>query len=541
MIYGYNFNNDHLVSFSAATPGTLLSDIQLTGLRVGESLVGIDFRPATGQLYAVGSDLSTDRVVSINPTTGVVTSVGGTTPSTPDIFFGTDFNPVVDRLRVVGDADTNRRLNPNDGTLAGTDTTLAYAAGDPGFGRNPAVVHIAYDRNNAGGTLTTLFGIDSGTQGGVRTASSSLVRIGGVDGTPSPNGGQLFTVGALGPNVTNFGGFDIQGGSNTAYAVLRLSGVSTLFTVNLTTGAVTAVGPVSGTPAIDGIAVSPCTVPPPSCDQNFDNVTAPALPSGFSSTSSGSLPPWVTSTTNPDTAPNDAFADTTNGTSVGNTELITSNFVVLPAGSQVTFRNLYNLSNGFDGEVLEISINGGPYQDIITAGGTFVTGGYNGTIAAGTGSPIAGRQAFTGLSGGTQAAPTYITTTVNLPATANGQLIRLKFRVATDNAGTAPGASGVRIDTITGISCSATAAGVQVSGRVLTPDGRGLRNARVTMTDQSGNVRTVTTSSFGFYQFEDVETGQTYIVGVVSRTYRFQQRALQVFDTLTDEDFVGLE
>ena len=135
MIYGYNFNNDHLVSFSAATPGTLLSDIQLTGLRVGESLVGIDFRPATGQLYAVGSDLSTDRVVSINPTTGVVTSVGGTTPSTPDIFFGTDFNPVVDRLRVVGDADTNRRFNPNDGTLAGTDTTLAYAAGDPGFGR----------------------------------------------------------------------------------------------------------------------------------------------------------------------------------------------------------------------------------------------------------------------------------------------------------------------------------------------------------------------------------------------------------------------
>ena len=84
-------------------------------------------------------------------------------------------------------------------------------------------------------------------------------------------------------------------------------------------------------------------------------------------------------------------------------------------------------------------------------------------------------------------------------------------------------------------------AGVEVSGRVLTPDGRGLRNARVTITDQTGNVRTATTSSFGYYRFDEVETGQTYIVSVGSRSYRFASRTLQVFDNLSDVDFVGLE
>ena len=183
--------------------------------------------------------------------------------------------------------------------------------------------------------------------------------------------------------------------------------------------------------------------------------------------------------------------------------------------------------------VLEISINGAPYQDILAAGGSFATGGYNGTISPSFGSPIAGRAAWTGNSG-----LGYITTTVNLPAAANGQLVRLKWRVATDvnNAGV-----GVRIDTITGISCAATAASVSVSGRVLTPDGRGLRNAKVTISDSKGVARTVTTSSFGFYKFDDVTVGESYIMAVQSKQYRFAQRVVQVFDTLTDVDFVGLE
>ncbi|MEP6787372.1 MAG: CHRD domain-containing protein [Acidobacteriota bacterium] len=294
---------------------------------------------------------------------------------------------------------------------------------------------------------------------------------------------------------------------------------------------------------IRGQLRSTCQIP---CNESFDAVTAPNLPAGWSTSATGVEVPWVTSATNPDTAPNDAFApDVTN---IGNTELISPNFVVAASGSQVTFRNLYNMeasgvtpTTGFDGMVLEISIDGFPYQDILAAGGSFVTGGYDHTIDPTFGSPIAGRQAWSGLSGGTTAAPTYITTTVNLPPAANGQIVRLKWRAATDNSAVAAGLAGVRIDSITGISCTATAAGVSVSGRVLTPDGRGLRNAGVVITDSQGNARRTTTSSFGAYQFDDVAVGDNYVIGVVSKQFRFQSQLIQVGDTLTGVDFTAQE
>ncbi len=80
-----------------------------------------------------------------------------------------------------------------------------------------------------------------------------------------------------------------------------------------------------------------------------------------------------------------------------------------------------------------------------------------------------------------------------------------------------------------------------VSGRVLTPDGSGLRNAAVTLTDSQGVVRTATTSSFGFYAFDDVTAGSTYTIAVSSRRYRYASRSLQVNGSLTNVDFVGLE
>lgn len=86
-----------------------------------------------------------------------------------------------------------------------------------------------------------------------------------------------------------------------------------------------------------------------------------------------------------------------------------------------------------------------------------------------------------------------------------------------------------------------TAAGVEVSGRVLTADGRGLRNATVFITDAQGNRRTATTGSFGYYKFEDIDAGTSYAIGVNAKRYRFATRILQVQDTLTDVDFVGQE
>jgi len=186
--------------------------------------------------------------------------------------------------------------------------------------------------------------------------------------------------------------------------------------------------------------------------ENFDDVTAPELPAGWTSTASGVEVPWVTSTTAPFSAPNEAFAPDPDN--VGETALFTPVIAVPAAGAQLTFKNNYNTERLFDGMVLEISINGGPFNDIIDAGGSFMTGGYNETIISGSGSPISGRMAWTGSSGG------YINSTVNLPAAANGQIVQLKWRMATDFSNSMP---GVRIDDVvissTTVVCNTACAG----------------------------------------------------------------------------------
>ena len=102
--------------FDSATPGTVTGVVPITGLQNGESILAIDCRPATGQIYALGS---MSRLYIINPTTGVATQVGAAGGFTlSGTSFGFDFNPVVDRIRVVSDADQNLRLNPDTGALA---------------------------------------------------------------------------------------------------------------------------------------------------------------------------------------------------------------------------------------------------------------------------------------------------------------------------------------------------------------------------------------------------------------------------------------
>ncbi|MFZ1218154.1 MAG: hypothetical protein WAO00_02620 [Chthoniobacterales bacterium] len=176
-------------------------------------------------------------------------------------------------------------------------------------------------------------------------------------------------------------------------------------------------------------------------EENFDSVTAPGLPTGWTTAATGIGRPWVTSTANPASGPNDAFAPNVNG--IGETELITPVIEVSSPYVILAFKNLFNLQGipgglGFSGMVLEISINEGTYDDIIAAGGSFVTGNYAHLISADFGSPIAGRMAWSGLSSGTTDAPTYIDTQVMLPEAANGKKIRLKWRVVTGNKSGAP-------------------------------------------------------------------------------------------------------
>ena len=85
-----------------------------------------------------------------------------------------------------------------------------------------------------------------------------------------------------------------------------------------------------------------------------------------------------------------------------------------------------------------------------------------------------------------------------------------------------------------------TAANISISGRVLTPDGRGLRNARVTLTDQNGVTRTVLTSAFGYYRFDEIAVSQIVIVQVVSKRYSFQPQIVNVSEDLEDFNFTAM-
>jgi len=124
-----------LVTFDSATPGAVSAPVAITGLGAGEFLVAIDRRPATGQLYGLGS---ASHLYGINAVTGAATQVGSSGAFTlSGTAFGFDFNPTVDRIRVTSTTTQNLRLNPNDGTLAATDSALAYAAGDPNVGATP--------------------------------------------------------------------------------------------------------------------------------------------------------------------------------------------------------------------------------------------------------------------------------------------------------------------------------------------------------------------------------------------------------------------
>jgi len=189
--------------------------------------------------------------------------------------------------------------------------------------------------------------------------------------------------------------------------------------------------------------------PAVSLSQNFDGVTAPALPAGWATTNEGAGPPalWTTSATGPNSAPNSAF--TNDPATIGSSYLESPVTAINSPSAQVKFKNKYTTESTFDGMVLEIKIGAGAYTDIITAGGSWVSGGYNATISTGFSSPIAGRAAWSGTSAG------YIDSVANLPAAANGQNVQLRWRMATDSSVAATGVNVDDVQIINGFTCAA--------------------------------------------------------------------------------------
>ena len=164
---------------------------------------------------------------------------------------------------------------------------------------------------------------------------------------------------------------------------------------------------------------------PASCLKTSTALTAPALAVDWASSSSGAQSAWISSTAANDSAPNSVFSPDPG--SVGVNEL-DSPTITLPTGSaQLSFRHKYDLEAGYDGGVLEIKIGSGAWTDILTAGGTFVSGGYGSTLSSSWNNPLGGRQAWSGTTTG------FITTLVNLPSAASGQAIQLRWRCGSDS------------------------------------------------------------------------------------------------------------
>ncbi|MGN9907984.1 DUF4394 domain-containing protein [Phytohabitans sp. LJ34] len=237
-VYATTARND-LVRFDRDSL-KIRSQQPITGLAAGEKVLGIDVRPANGQLYALGS---TNQIYTVNPRTAAATAVG--TPFSPAVFgnaVGFDVNPVVDRLRVVTSSGQNLRLVPDTGAVAGVDKPLVYAADDRNAKAKPKVAHAAYTNGFVGTTATTLYDIDTGID--VLTVQAP------------PNDGVLRTTGKLTLNVDSAGGFDIAA-DGEAIAALSRSGGSRIYAIDLGSGKARLIGKLGRGSTLTTLAVAP--------------------------------------------------------------------------------------------------------------------------------------------------------------------------------------------------------------------------------------------------------------------------------------------
>ncbi len=203
-----------LHKFNTDNPEKILKVINFTGLQSEEKILAIDFRPATGQLYGLSSS---SRIYVINLNSGAVNMIGAGpfTPTLEGKLAGFDFNPTVDRIRVVTNSGQNLRLNPETGTVAFEDMDINGPAG-------AMVSAVAYTNSVAGAATTTLYDIDVSKQ--------KLYK------QDPPNEGKLVEVGSLNLKITDDGGFDIAPKSNKALGLFPVNGQATLFTVDLNSG-----------------------------------------------------------------------------------------------------------------------------------------------------------------------------------------------------------------------------------------------------------------------------------------------------------------
>lgn len=261
--------SDNLLRFDGDDP-KMVNRKKITGLVGGESLVGIDFRPSAqppsteqGTLYGIGDQsyiYTIDQMTAV-ATRGAQITADGAPVALRGTSFGIDFNPTVDRLRIVSNANQNLRVNVDTGALAdfdpntpGTqpDGDLQYAAGDPNAGTDPDVTGAAYRNSRPaafGTTNTELYDIDPATND--------------MSEQTPPNNGTLVTEGMLGRNVKRFSGFDIvtrrtSPDGDEGYAALQpmMNSSSMFYRVNLNNGRIAQIGRIGGSGTdVEGLAI----------------------------------------------------------------------------------------------------------------------------------------------------------------------------------------------------------------------------------------------------------------------------------------------
>ncbi len=233
----------------------------------------------------------------------------------------------------------------------------------------------------------------------------------------------------------NYGSIAVGGSSSNNFSFFVNNTVACGETITLVwdlVDGVTNMGTVSKTFLVGTLS------PVATLSQNFDAVVAPALPVGWTQNQIfGNGINWITSVTNPNSAPNMAIAN--DPATQQTTALESPSFLVQSAAATVAFQKAFTTEATWDGVVFEIKIGAGAWTDIITAGGSFVSGAYNSSIAGNAASTLAGRAAWTGTSA------TYTPTLITLPAAANGQNVQVRWVMASDNS---VGDLGFRLDDI---------------------------------------------------------------------------------------------
>jgi len=211
--------------------------IEPTG--VSGRLVGIDVRPADRRLYGLSA---ASEIYRVDPSTGAAELVATlTVPFDGEARSGIDFNPLSDRLRLIGWDGQNLRVHPTLGATA-VDRSLTWKPGDPNAGRQPRVTAAAYSRNLPGAADTKLFVID---------AERDVLAL-----QDPPNDGILATIGPLGIDFGPLGGLDILTGADGRDRAWAATG-STLYAVDLGTGRAEPLGTIAGASSICSLAALP--------------------------------------------------------------------------------------------------------------------------------------------------------------------------------------------------------------------------------------------------------------------------------------------